>query len=631
MPVEPTVFIIDDDEAVRESIALLLESENLNVEAYASAESFLDVYQTDRAGCLVLDVSMPGMTGLELQETLRAKQVDVPIIFITGHGDVTMSVKALKAGAFDFIEKPFNDTILLDLVSSAIEKDRHDREKQARKVAEAVHAYADSIVETVREPLLVLDENLQILSANRSFYKTFEIPVSENEIPVLAEFAEVLWNIPALKRHMQVLVKNNAELNDFEAIHDFTTIGQKCLRINAQGLRQSSNQPKRFLIAMEDITQRKLAEQRFRSLLEYAPDAMVVVNNNGQIILANEQTKNMFGYAKDELIGQSLEVLIPQRYRKRHVNYRSKYFLRPDLVPMGTLRNLSGIRKNGSEFPIEVSLSPFETEEGMQVLSAIRDMTERQKIEEELRQHRDHLEELVALRTADLQASNKELESYSYSIAHDLRAPLRSIVSFSQILEEDTKDTLAAQNLDSLQRIVSAGKRMSRLIDDILELSRITRTQLHYQTVNLSEISNEILTRLSHSQPEKQATWTVHDNLTVSGDARLLEIALQNLIENAWKYTRDASPAQIKVGCENVNNETVYFVQDNGVGFSMEHTNKLFKPFHRLHTAQEFEGTGIGLATVQRIVQRHGGRIWAQAGQDQGATFYFILPNRKPS
>jgi light-regulated signal transduction histidine kinase (bacteriophytochrome) len=241
------------------------------------------------------------------------------------------------------------------------------------------------------------------------------------------------------------------------------------------------------------------------------------------------------------------------------------------------------------------------------------------------------LEELVTIRTADLEASNKELESYSYSIAHDLRAPLRSIVSFSQILQEDTKDKLTSEDLDNLHRVISAGKRMSRLIDDILELSRITRTELHYGTVNLSKLAHEILYRLRHAHPEKQAQWTVHDNLVVNGDARLLEVALQNLIENAWKYTRDISPAQIEIGSEYIQGETAYFVKDNGVGFNMAHANKLFKPFHRLHTPQEFEGTGIGLATVQRIIQRHGGRVWSQSEKNKGATFYFTLPTIKPT
>ena len=293
---EPTVFVVDDDDAVRESIVFLLESSNLAVEGYPSAEAYLESYQADRPGCLVLDISMPGMSGLELQETLQTRQIRIPIIFITGHGDVPMSVRALKAGALDFIEKPFDKELLLSRINDAIAWDLEIREEQARKVAEAVRTYAQSIVETVREPLLVLDEQLQLLSANRAFYKTFQIPLSDNEAPALTEFAQILWSIPGLRQNIEEVIVKNIELDDFEIEHTFLDVGQKVLRLNACQLRQPAGQAKRFLLAMEDITQRKRAEERSRALLESTPDAMVVVDENGQIILANRQTKNVFGY-----------------------------------------------------------------------------------------------------------------------------------------------------------------------------------------------------------------------------------------------------------------------------------------------------------------------------------------------
>ncbi|MEJ2180614.1 MAG: PAS domain S-box protein [Gammaproteobacteria bacterium] len=625
MQPQPTVFVVDDDDAVRESIIFLLESVNLAVEGYASAEAYLDSYQPDRAGCLVLDISMPGMSGLELQEILQAQQIRIPIIFITGHGDVPMSVRALKAGALDFIEKPFNKELLLSRINDALAWDLEIREEQARKVAEAVRTYADSIVETVREPLLVFDEQLQLLSANRSFYKTFQIPLFNDEVPVLTEFAQTLWNIAGLKQKLEEVVAKNAELHDFEIAHSFLEVGQKVLRLNACQLRQPADQAKRFLLAMEDITQRKRAEERSRVLLESTPDAMVVVNENGEIILANKQIKNIFGYTMEELVGQPVEVLLPERSRGQHVGYRSDYAEKPSAVPMGYLRDISGQHKGGVEFPIEISLSPLDSDEGLLVLAAIRDVTERKIIEKELIQYRDHLEELVAMRTADLEASNRELESYSYSIAHDLRAPLRAIAGFSQILLDDAKDKLEPEDMDALNRIIAAGKNMSQLIDDILELSRITRSELHYEMVDLSKLGNNIVSRLKQSHPDREVVCQIEDNLTVKGDVRLLDVALQNLIENAWKYTRDISPAHIELGKQKQNGEIVYYVKDNGVGFDMEYTAKLFKPFHRLHSAEDFEGTGIGLATVQRVIQRHGGKIWIKAEKNNGATFYFSL------
>jgi hypothetical protein len=239
------------------------------------------------------------------------------------------------------------------------------------------------------------------------------------------------------------------------------------------------------------------------------------------------------------------------------------------------------------------------------------------------------LEELVALRTAELESSNKELESYSYSIAHDLRAPLRAIIGFSQILKDDTQDKLDTEEINILQRIIAAGKNMSELIDDILELSRITRSELHFGTADLASLGNAVMARLTQSQLEREARWQVDDDLVVHGDARLLEVAIQNLIENAWKYTRKQKVAEIHLGKTTINGETTYYVKDNGVGFDMQYANQLFKPFHRLHSPTEFEGTGIGLATVQRIIQRHGGRIWADTQENCGATFYFTLRQKK--
>jgi len=214
---------------------------------------------------------------------------------------------------------------------------------------------------------------------------------------------------------------------------------------------------------------------------------------------------------------------------------------------------------------------------------------------------RERTEAELARRQSALELSNSELESYSYSIAHDLRSPLRTIIGFSQILLEDSRDNLNAGELKNLNRIVDAGKNMAQLIDDILDLSRITRCELSYEDVNLGSLGDRIITNLKQTQPVRNIHWMAQSNITVKGDPRLLELALRNLIDNAWKYTRDKIPAKIELGTTRLNNEIVYYVQDNGVGFDMAYKSKLFKPFQRLHTSDDFEGTGVGLATVKRI------------------------------
>jgi light-regulated signal transduction histidine kinase (bacteriophytochrome) len=226
----------------------------------------------------------------------------------------------------------------------------------------------------------------------------------------------------------------------------------------------------------------------------------------------------------------------------------------------------------------------------------------------------------------DLKAVNRELESFSYSVSHDLRAPLRSIDGFSQALLEDCSNQLDDSGQDYLHRIRNATQRMGHLIDDLLNLSQVTRSEMHLEPVNLSLIASNICTELQRSQPERQVEFTVQPGLFVEGDARLLHVLLTNLLNNAWKFSSKNPHARIEFGILSTPTDNpVYFVRDNGVGFDMAFANKLFGPFQRLHSANEFPGNGIGLATVQRIARRHGGRTWAEGALEEGATFYFTL------
>jgi len=254
-------------------------------------------------------------------------------------------------------------------------------------------------------------------------------------------------------------------------------------------------------------------------------------------------------------------------------------------------------------------------------------LAQKKESDSKLRQYRDHLEEMVAERSRELEASNLELESYSYSIAHDLRTPLRAVTSFSQILQEDAADKLDDDEKQSLERVVRAGKYMARLIDDILELSRISRTRLESDSFDLSRLARDIASRLDVACPGRRVEWRIQDGLEVRGSRLLLEVCLDNLFGNAWKYTEKADPACIEFGAIKNNGEIVYFVKDNGVGFDMQYADKLFKPFQRLHRQEDYPGTGVGLATVERVIRRHGGSIWAESEEGRGATFLFSLPS----
>jgi light-regulated signal transduction histidine kinase (bacteriophytochrome) len=243
----------------------------------------------------------------------------------------------------------------------------------------------------------------------------------------------------------------------------------------------------------------------------------------------------------------------------------------------------------------------------------------------EVRRANADLERRVAERTRQLEAANRELEAFAYAVSHDLRAPLRSMSGFSQILQETAPPGLDEKSRHYLQRIHDASVRMSSLIDDLLNLSRIGRSELTARPISLSQIAAEAAAAIRERHPTRQVLLEITPGMEVSADPRLLRIALENLLSNAWKYTSRSPQARVCVGTQAGDSGPVYFVRDNGVGFDMQYADKLFVPFQRLHPESEFPGSGIGLVTVQRIVARHGGRIWADAKPDEGATFYFTM------
>jgi PAS domain S-box-containing protein len=406
-------------------------------------------------------------------------------------------------------------------------------------------------------------------------------------------------------------------------------------------LRDETGKLRGFGKVTRDFTNRKRAEEeRFQMAVESAPNGMVIINADGHIVLVNSQTEKLFGYPRAELLGKNIELLMPDRFREQHPLDRRNYFDNPRARAMGAGLDLFGRRKDGSEIAVEIGLNPVRTDEGLFVISAIVDVTDRKQAEQVIRELNENLEQRVSDRTGELEAANKELDSFSYSISHDLRAPLRAIDGFARIVLEDFSAPLAPEGKVYLQKVRDNTREMSKLIDELLKFSRLGRQALLKQTVDTEQIVRHCLEEMAR-EPQGRKVEIVVGELPVSqGDPTLLNQVWANLISNALKYTRKQEFARIEIGSRtqprpatdgealapgSTGTEPVYFVKDNGAGFDMKYVGKLFGVFQRLHRADDYEGTGVGLAIVQRIVQRHGGRIWADANPGQGATFFFTL------
>ena len=370
-------------------------------------------------------------------------------------------------------------------------------------------------------------------------------------------------------------------------------------------------------------------EKQVRLLLDSTAEAIYGVDLDGICTFVNPACVQMLGYeSEDDLLGKDMHELIhhtlpdgtpysTEDCHVRHATLASK---------SSHIDNEVHWRADGSSFPVEYWSHPIRrNDEVIGSVVTFFDITERIKAEEELRHYRDELEQRVAERTAELTAVNKELESFSYSVSHDLRSPLRAIDGFSQALLDEYHDVLGADGQHHLERVRHAAQRMGNLIDDMLNLSRVTRSELKRQLVDLSALGSQVMDELQKRDPQRKVEIKIMPEINVQGDYSLLHIVLENLLGNAWKYTGEMSLACIELGTEILDDETVYFVQDNGIGFDMKYASKLFMPFQRLHSADKFPGTGIGLATVARIVERHSGRIWVEAAPNQGARFRFTL------
>jgi PAS domain S-box-containing protein len=490
--------------------------------------------------------------------------------------------------------------------------------RAASAEARGAHRFLDTIVENLPNMVFVKDaETLAFARINRAGEALLGVPRD-------ALIGKTDYDFFPAEAAQAFQAKDRETLRE-KALVDIseepiqTATGQRWLHTKKVPVLDEDGTPRYLLGISEDITDSRQASElraRLASIVEGSNDAIIGSSLDGVVLSWNGAAEEIFGYAAAEIVGQHALMLMPSNRGSERRGIIEALKSGQRIEHFETVR----LHKNGSCVDVSVTISPIRDEAGEIVgLSSIsRDIGELKRGREALVRARDAAE-----------AASKELESFSYSVAHDLRAPLRSIDGFSLALLEDYDDKLDASGKRYLGFVREAAQRMAFLIDDLLALSRVTRSELVPEPVDLSALARLTVARLQKAEPARRVHVTIEDGLRVEGDSRLLGVLLDNLLGNAWKFTRKREGARIELGATSRDGQTVHHVRDNGAGFDMAYASKLFGVFQRLHRMSEFEGTGVGLATVLRIIKRHGGRVWAEGRVDEGATFFFTVNEKE--
>jgi PAS domain S-box-containing protein len=623
------ILIIEDDTGLNKFIVRNLKEHNYNAVSAFNGNEAIEFLKTAGNFLLILDYKLPDMSAKDLITLLKKKFNNFPFIIITGFGDEKIAVEMMKMGAYDYVVKDQN---FIDILPSVIEK------VLKRISIETDLSIAEDLLRKSEERYRLINDNLKDLVCVHNLDTSFKFvsPSVENVLGYKAD--EIIGrSLKEIAHHDDLSIISNA----FDLIIKGSTINTIEARLKTKNndfiwfeiiinmVKNENGENIEAHSVSRDIDQRKNAEdallksEKFnKMIISNVSEGIIVYDLNMNFKVWNKFMENLTGYSEKEMIGNFFPEAFPN-FGTEELKAILSHVINGETIEMPDFEYYSS--KTNKKTWIWTSFTPNYsfTGEIIGVIGTVQNINERKKAEERIAKINEELEQKVQERTIELTSYACELEAFSYSVSHDLKSPLRSINGFSNALIDDFRSKLDENALDYLLRISDSSKRMSVLIDDLHNLSLITRKDLNIHKFNLSELFKNIALEYINTNKERNIEFKIKNDIFISADKNLVHIALDNLIGNAVKFTSTREKSIIEFGNMTVDGNETLYIKDNGVGFDMAYISKLFLPFQRLHTQNEFPGTGIGLATVQRIIIKHGGFIKAESEVDNGVIFYF--------